>query len=146
MKRIGEVNFVVEDNRLFLTYGSEKQCYDWNFSTLSRVPITSELKTRINISNYKDSKRNMQLEIDLNLELEKIRDENNKNEDSFSLFFFIDDENGDKILCSLSALNLDGKNSKTDLVLISEGSELELEGLYSKLKVKVLNIKPILKF
>jgi hypothetical protein len=145
MRRIGELDFIVENGKLFLTYDKEKECDEWSFFTLARIPVYSNLKTNINISNYKDSKRSMQLEIELGLELEKIKDED-KNEDSFSIFFFIDDEYGDELLWSISVFNLGGKNSRTDLIPISEGSELELEGLYSKLKVKILNVKPILKF
>jgi hypothetical protein len=145
MKRVGELDFVVEDGKLFLTCDREKQCYKWSFFTLARVPISSNLKTNISISNYRDSKRSMQLEIELGLELENIGNED-KNKDSFSLFFFIDDENGDELLYSLSVFNLGGKTSRTDLIPISEDSELELKGLYSKLKVKILNVKPILRF
>lgn len=145
MKRVGELNFVVEDGKLFLTCDKEKQCYEWSFFTLTRVPVSSNLKTNISISNYKDSKRSMQLEIKLDLELEKIGNED-KNKDSFSVFFFLDDENEDELLYSLSVFNLSGKSSRTDLIPISKDSELELEGLYSKLKVKILNVKPILKF
>ncbi|MBX0311998.1 MAG: hypothetical protein JHC31_09505 [Sulfurihydrogenibium sp.] len=145
MKRIGELDFVVENGKLFLTCDKEKQCYEWSFFTLARVPVSSEIKTNINISNYKDSERSMQLEIDLGLELEKIGNED-KNKDSFSIFFFLDDEYEDELLYSISVFNLGGKNSRTNLVPISEGSELELEGLYSKLKVRIINVKPILKF
>jgi anionic cell wall polymer biosynthesis LytR-Cps2A-Psr (LCP) family protein len=144
MRRIGELDFIVENGKLFLTYDKEKECDEWSFFTLARVPVSS-IKTNISISNYKDLKRSMQLEIELSLELEKIGNED-KNKDSFSVFFFLDDEYEDELLYSISVFNLGGKNSRTNLVPISKDSELELEGLYSKLKVKILNMKPILKF
>lgn len=146
MRIIGDVRLVIEDGRLFLVCDNEKESDEWWFFTLSRVPVFSELKTRINISNYKSIKRSMQLEIEFGIELEKINNENSKNEDSFSIFFFIDDKYGDELLWSLSVFNLGGKTNRTSLSSISEGTELELDGTYYKLKVKILKTKPILKF
>jgi hypothetical protein len=146
MRIIGDVHFVVEDGRLFLTCDSEKESDDWSFFVLSKVPVFSELKTSISISNYKNIERGMRLEIEFGLELEKVKDRDGKIDDSFSIFLFIDDEFGDELLWSLSVFNLGGKSDRTRLLPISEGTALELEGTYHKLKVKILNVKPILKF
>ena len=144
MRIIGDIHFVVEDDRLFLTCDSEKESDDWSFFVLSRVPVASELKTNISISNYKNIKKAMRLEIEFGLELEKIKDVDSKIDDSFSIFLFIDDEFGDELLWSLVATGINTK--KTNLIPIQEGSELELVGTYYKLKVKILNVKTLLKF
>lgn len=144
MKRIGEVVFVAEDDKLFLTYDSEKQCYEWSFFTITKVLVSSELKISITINNYRNARRNMHLEIKLDLVLEKIKDikDESRNKDRFSLIFLIDDESGDEPLCSLSVFNAGGKRDNTNLFPTLEGTELELDGAYYKLKVKMLSVEP----
>ena len=146
MRIIGDISFTIEDGRLFLTCDSEKEKDEWSFFTLSRVPVSSELRTRINISNNKNLRRSMQLEIEFGIEVEKIKEQDSKNDDNFSIFFFIDDEYEDELLWSLSVSNIGGKTDRTNLLPISKGTELEIEGIYYKLKVKIQNLKLILKF
>lgn len=145
MKKFFEIHFVVEKGKLFAVQSNVKKKENLEFITVPKVPIASELTAMLN-AYYKDPGESTQLEVKLELELERVKRTINKScscEDRFVLSFilddfFVDDKLEYNLLCSLSATNL---FSIEETLPLQVGAELEKTACCHRLKVKIVDIK-----